>query len=357
MEEAGAGLQLSPNATRIGRDLGILDALRENAVELQRLRIRRGQDGADIAAMSLGDAGRSRYRSPFLVMHRADLQAVLVAAAGAYPTLSMALSTTASAADPLGAAVEISHHGVTRTCHGDGFVHAGGLRGGAGRDAGLAYSGKTAWRALVPAAALPTSLAAPHSNLWLGERAHVVHYPLRQAALVNVVVIVDEAMGPDAAGDFWAEPGDPGVLLGRLRGWHADLLGLVAAAPMWRKWPLFDGGPHRPWSRGRQTLVGDAAHPMLPFLAQGASQAFEDAAALADAVAQSDEIPSAFRLYERRRSVRAARVQEASRRQGRIYHLGGAAALARDMAMRLLGSERLMARMDWLYGDPSPRRP
>ena len=351
--ESGAGLQLSPNATRVARDLGLMDDLIVGAVEIERLRIRRGRDGTDIAALPLGARARARYGAPFLVMHRADLHAALVKAATSLPQVTITLGSQVAGTDPESGAATTITAGAMATRRADGLVYGDGIHADRERTGGLVYSGKTAWRTLIPAADLPAAFVAPTSNLWLGERAHVVHYPLRRGSLVNVIVIIDEDRdfaSPNS--DLWAEPGDPAVLGARLKGWHADLLRLITAASAWRKWPLFDGGPRPHPNRGGTTQVGDAAHPMLPFLAQGASQSFEDAAALAAALADTDGVvPAAFQLYEYRRTARTHRVQVASRRQGRIYHLGGPAARARDLAMTLLGPQRLLAHMDWLYGD------
>lgn len=192
------------------------------------------------------------------------------------------------------------------------------------------------------------------SSLWLGRRAHLVHYPLRGGSVVNVVAIVDEDFRAAQGVDFWSSPGDAAALEPRFAAWHASARALLAAASEWRKWPLFDRDPLPSWSAGRVALLGDAAHPMLPFLAQGAAQAIEDAAALGEALAQDRDIPRGLRAYQAARQARAARVQRESRRQGAIYHLGGPAAWARDSALRALGGANLLARYDWLYDAHRP---
>lgn len=355
LDEVGAGIQLAPNATRAAQSLGLLEALQDVAVELQAVRMRRGSDGRAIATVPLGDAARARYGAPFLLVHRADLQHVLLGAATALGGVEVSLSTTLVCSEPASGATTLEAPAGTTTVKFDGIVRADGIhiqvpdrRGSKPRP-----SGKTAWRALVPAMALPPRFQAPCSNLWLAPNAHVVHYPLRGGSLINVVVVVEEGAIGRADRDIWAEPGDPDWLRRRLAGWHADVMCILDAAPGWRKWPLFDGNAAR-WSTDRETTVGDAAHPMLPFLAQGASQALEDAAALRSALAFSEaDVPTAFRLFEQRRAPHARRVQEASRRQGRIYHMGGLAASARDASLRLLGPDRLLARLDWVYGPPA----
>jgi salicylate hydroxylase len=209
---------------------------------------------------------------------------------------------------------------------------------------------RTAWRATIPAAQLPDEFTAPEVNLWLGKRAHLVHYPLRGGTCVNVVAIAEDSAAGGESAEFWNEQRDATILHAAFARWHESARALLAATSDWRTWPLFDRAPLEQWSGGLVTLVGDAAHPMLPFLAQGAAQAIEDAAALEGALAANSEIAAAFKAYAAARSARAARIQAASRRQGDLYHLSEPAALARDIVMRALGSRRMLARQDWIYG-------
>ena len=351
LDDLGAGLQLSPNATRVARSLGLLDRLEACASEPRALRVRRGGDGRGIAVIPLGAVAQQRYGAPMLVLHRADLMQVLSTAVEELDSVTLSPGTRLETFDPGSGTGTVAGPLGSRQVTATGLIRADGVRGdNAGRS--VRYSGKTAWRALIPGELLPSAFREPETNLWLGEDAHIVHYPIRGGSLVNVVVIVDEARGESLGiADFWAEPGDPAVLQHRLRHWNGQARQLIDAHDQWRKWPLFDGEAGSPWSTGRETRIGDAAHPMLPFLAQGASQAFEDAAALAAALtAAGGDVSAAFSVFEARRRPVAERVQAASRRQGRVYHLNGAAAAARDLVMRLLGPERLLARMDWLYG-------
>ncbi len=195
------------------------------------------------------------------------------------------------------------------------------------------------------------------SSLWLGERAHLVHYPLRGGAVVNVVAIVDEDFRGSGGDEFWSCPGDAAALEARFSYWHASARDLLAAASDWRKWPLFDCDPLASWTAGRVALLGDAAHPMPPFLAQGAAQAIEDAAALGRALARGRDIEQGLAAYQAARQARAARVLRESRRQGAIYHLSGPAAFLRDAALQALGGARLLARYDWLYDARPKARP
>jgi salicylate hydroxylase len=192
-------------------------------------------------------------------------------------------------------------------------------------------------------------LRAPAVNLWFGTRAHLVHYPVRGGSLVNVVAIVRD----DWREPGWSAPGERAEILARYRApmWSAVPRAILAAPEHWQKWALYDRPPLAHWGKGAVTLLGDAAHPMLPYLAQGAAMAIEDAAVLAQRLAEARDDPvGAMRRYERQRRARSARAQRAARRNGIVYQLGGPGAFLRTLALSAIGGERLLARYDWLYG-------
>ncbi len=359
LAEVGAGLQLSPNATRILDRLGVLEALLPAALEPEALRIRRGRDARVLACVPLGRTARVRWRAPTIVAHRADLQRVLLDAVAREPAVAMRLGATVTGFSNEGETVIAKGRlGDTDFAEPGGLlVGADGLRSrlrgevvGAARDEPRS-TGRTAWRATIAAEDAPDHARARETNLWLGQDAHLVHYLLRGGTIVNIVAIIEEGRAADdEAGAQWNQPGNAERLLRRYAGWHRDARSLLAAANDWRRWPLFARPLLSRWSRGRVTLLGDAAHPMVPFLAQGAAQAIEDAAALAAALAASPrDVAAALESYERERVARAQAVQRQSLRQGEIYHLGGAAAFGRDLTMRAMGPEALIARYDWIY--------
>ena len=354
LEDIGAGLQLPPNASRILAQLGVLEVLR-GAVTPQRLRILRGRDGAALATMALGAAAERRWGAPMLVAHRADLIRALLEVLALTPGVDLRAGVTLTGLSDTGPEIVIAaqHGGVGMRLSADVLIGADGLnsllRDHLQPGSKKLYSGRVAWRSLVEAGDAPAFARTLETSLWLGPKAHLVHYPVRSGTLVNVVAITSDAER-SGSGDIWAQAGDAAVLAARFAAWHASARALIAAAPVWRQWPLFDRAPLARWHVGRVALLGDAAHPMLPFLAQGAAQAIEDAAVLARFLAGARNAQDGLAAYGAARSARAAQVQAASRRQGWIYHLSGPAAFARDRALAWLGPEKLAARNDWLYG-------
>ncbi len=370
LEAAGASVQLSPNAGRILARLGVLAGLERQAFAPEGIRVRAARSGRQLSFMPLIGA-RERWGAPYLVVHRADLQAALLAAVAGEAAVRLHLGTavagfgsvsggTASGNAATGVTVTTKQGALTRALSGDALIGADGVRSAirgrlvAASDDRPLETGRMAWRATVEPAALDPLFRMPATGLWLGHDAHLVHYPLRASGLVNVVAIVREAAAPS---EGWSAPEDAAVIGERFASWHASARRLVEAAPRWTTWPLSDRRPLPSWSAGSVALLGDAAHPILPFLAQGAAQAIEDADALASAilgvVSGTRSMPDALARYSRARQARAHRVQDAARSLGRVYHLAGPAALARDAAMAALGPHRLLARYDWLYGDPS----
>lgn len=358
LEEFGAGIQLSPNATRILDQFGVVERLRGLALEPDALVVRRASDATELMRMPLGASARRRWNAPYLVAHRADVQRALLDRVAQEPDVAIALDSAVRGfqADGQRLRVGIRRGLLSLETSCDLLVGADGLRStvrerlGLGGPKDVVFTGNVAWRALVDAQRLPPALRKPETNLWLGPRAHLVHYPLRGGSVVNAVLVVEDTR-PDALDEQgWNNPGDPSVIGFEVKDWARPAADLIAAAEEWRGWPLFDRPPAPRWSAGPATLLGDAAHPMAPFLAQGAAQAIEDASALARHLRVEPDIPRALQGYERQRAPRAGRIQTEARRQAGFYHVRGAAAFVRDVGLRMLGAERLAARYDWLYG-------
>ncbi|MGB7075975.1 MAG: FAD-dependent monooxygenase, partial [Xanthobacteraceae bacterium] len=203
-------------------------------------------------------------------------------------------------------------------------------------------------RALVPAAEAPAEFREPEIHLWLGSDAHVVHYPVKAGAVINVVVITNDTW--NASG--WSVPAGRVDLLPRLPAarWAAQLRELVRQPETWLKWALYDRRPLPAYAQGAVALIGDAAHPMLPYLAQGAAMAIEDAVVAARCLAhQSDDAAAALKTYSSLRRGRTRKVQRQAARNGERYHRGVLPAALRNAAMRAIGGERLLRHYDWLY--------
>jgi salicylate hydroxylase len=355
LEEVGAGIQLSPNASRILIALGLGDRLKPHLVVPEELVVRMARTGDVLARAPLAAAVEARYGAPYWVIHRADLQAALRDAVVATPDIELHLGTKVDefATHDGGVTVAASHRMDTVEERGILLVCADGLwsrlRKLLGHHGAPRFTQHTAWRALIPAEAAPPMFAQSAINLWLGHNAHLVHYPVKGGALINVVAILR---------DDWNEPGWSGPaarrdVLDRFSAdrWQAPVRELLRASKNWQKWALFDCAPFKNWGKGPVTLLGDASHPMLPYLAQGAAMAIEDAAVLGECLSgQRDDPAAAARAYEARRRARTARTQRAARMNGTVYHLGGAEMLLRWLARFAMGEDKLIRRYDWLYG-------
>lgn len=354
LEAIGAGIQLSPNASRVLIELGIADKLAPYVVAPRALNVMNARSGRVLARAPLGEAATQRYGAPYWAIHRGDLHTVLCEAVESTPqiTLQLGLRVDDLAIHEAGVTVSGSKDQQPSELSGGVLIGADGLwsqiRDRLGQSAPPRFAGHAAWRALVPAEAVPPAMRAPAMNLWLGPHTHLVHYPVRGGSVVNVVAIVR---------DHWHEPGWSAVgeraeIMARFPAglWHAPVRELIGAAEQWQKWALYDCRPYKSWGTGPVTLLGDAAHPMLPFLAQGAAMAIEDAAVLASCLAQTpDDPPTALRTYEQMRHRRTARVQRAARRNGGMYHVGGAEAFLRTLALLAMGGTGLLRHYDWLY--------
>jgi salicylate hydroxylase len=354
LEEAGAGIQLSPNATRVLTALGLADRLEPAVVVPEAVRLRAGGWGRDIAIMPLGAQAVRRHGAPYWVVHRADLQGALLGAVESNTRITLKLGARIDGfiLGPQGVTAKVSTPEETGEHHGRALIGADGLwsrlRESLGSRVAARFAGRTAWRALAPSDTLPPSLCGQEVNLWLGRGGHLVHYPVRAGATVNIVAVTSD----DWQSTRWSTAADRDEVLARFppRLWAAEAREFLAAPQRWQKWALYDRAPSAGWGRGPVTLLGDAAHPMLPFLAQGAAMAIEDAFVLAAALARfADDPARALRDYERERQPRTARVQRAARRNDFVYHLGGPAALVRNAALAALGGRLLLAQYDWIY--------
>ncbi len=345
--EVGAGIQLSPNCARVLHHLGLENRLRAEGCLPQSLSIRRWRTGAVIAESALGDEILSRFGFPYYHMHRADLMQALVDAASEASNVVLHCGVRVTGFEQNDDEVRLRAGGTNYT--GDVLVGADGIhspvRAGLWGTDRPRFTGNVAWRALVPADRLPAGMLEPVTMVWWGPGRHFVHYRVRGGDLVNCVCVV-ERRGWEV--ESWTERGEHSELKAEFEGWHEDIQRLLdnMQPDSLFKWALHDREPMARWGMGRVTLLGDACHPTLPFLAQGAAMAIEDAAVLAACLEGGDRAPCRLQRYEQLRRERTSKVQLGSRRNAAVFHLGGIRAWLRD---RVVGFTARRT-MDDLYG-------
>ena len=359
--EVGAGVQIGPNVVRRLQAWGLHRALLAVASFPERLRVRSALTGAELGALRLGATAVERYGAAYATIHRADLHGLLLDVARKSSLVHLNLDHQVERHEEQGDAVTVRllrGDGKSIEVEGDALIGADGLRSGTRAqllgEAATRVSGHLAYRAVLRQDALPQALRSGDVTVWLGPNLHVVQYPLRRGELLNVVA--KRHGQPPADQDSWDHGVNAADLESALAQTCTPLQDLIRAVPQrgegWRLWPLLDRPPvagAQEMARGLVALLGDAAHPMRPYLAQGAGMAIEDAVELEKSLAMHDvEVSLCLRRYALNRWQRNARVQERSRRNGAIFHASGPLRWGRDAAMGLLG-ERLLDQ-PWLYG-------
>ncbi|MBE2261657.1 MAG: FAD-dependent monooxygenase [Burkholderiaceae bacterium] len=354
--EVGAGIQMGPNVVRLLHDWGLQVPLAGVAAFPQRLAVRDALKGSELGQLPLGERAQRLYGSPYATIARSDLHGLLLAAVEGRDGVQLFTDTRIDDYSAGDAGVSVTF-GAGAQASGDGLIGADGLwsrvRERLLGDGTPRVSGHVAFRAMVPQGDLPPAQRNADVTVWLGPRLHVVQYPVRGGDWLNVVAIIE---GRTAVDDQdWDQGATQSQLLASMPAACAPLTGLIESINHWRLWSLCDRPPMRgAWqqARGRVCLLGDAAHPMRPYLAQGAGMALEDAACLgallSEAPADGDAVPAVLQRYAESRWQRCARVQARSIRNGEIFHASGAVRWGRDVAMRMLG-ERLLD-VPWLYG-------
>lgn len=352
LQEAGAGLQLSPNASRVLIDLGLKSRL-ARAVTPEAVCLMSAANGGEIARLPLD--GKD---APYWVIHRADLQAALRDEIESRSDIELRLGCQFEDVSPHAKGLTvIQRSGPTRQQElavaligADGIWSA--VRHHLLPEAQPRFSGLIAWRGTLDATQLPREYTSRRVQLWMGPGAHLVAYPISGARQINVVAVVPGQWNRPG----WSEPGDGNEIKSAFvaAGWHAIPRMLVSAVDGWRRWALFTVPGGGQWTDGAVALLGDAAHAMLPFAAQGAAMAIEDAAVLAKCVAERQNegpaaLSAALQRYARLRRPRVMRIQRSARQAGRIYHLAGPLAFARDLVIKAMGPKRMLSRQNWIY--------
>ncbi len=349
--EVGAGIQLGPNATRILSNWGLDKELQTCIYQPDQINIKSGRDNSLLNSIPLNPLAETLFRSPYYTIHRADLHNLLLNAVQKLKNVNLTTSfmleniTTISPEN-----LEISSHS-RDIKRGSVLIGADGIwstvRNHIHPGLHPQYSGKTAWRALIPV----EQLSANFKNqvaLYLGPHTHLVHYPVKGGKLLNIVAVITDKDQPDKQ---WDKTGDAEQLLEEFQSWSPDIRGFLAKIDIWTKWALFTHKCPPKWTKGNITLLGDAVHPTLPFMAQGAVMAIEDAQCLANLLEKDRDTPQNQLIeYQLRRYRRAAKVQNTSKRQGTIYHLTGPFAFARNTVIANRSPKSLLKEYSWLYG-------
>ena len=362
--EVGAGIQLGPNVVKIMLGWGLGDALKAVAAFPERLRVRSALSGELLGTLPLGRAMAQRYGAPYATLHRADLHGILSAAVRRQTDVATHLARPLQSFSQTALAVSVqTAHWPDIEC--DALIGADGLWSTVRQqllgDGPPRRTGHLAYRALFRQSQLPDRFRTQDVTAWLGPRMHIVHYPVRGGEWLNVVAIVQGQATDDAGSqNDWDRSAGKADLLDALGSACSEVQDLVQAIDAWRLWVLYDRAPMRgahEHARGRVALLGDAAHPMRPYLAQGAGMAIEDACELGCVLAKAREpdsdVATLLRRYALNRWQRNARVQARALRNGRLFHARGLLRSSRDASLKLLGGRLLD--MPWLYGvEPKP---
>ena len=349
--EIGAGIQLGPNVFAMFERLGVKGAMAAQAAFPKALVMRCAVRGHEITRIPL-EGMPARYGQPYAVIHRGDMLQVLLEACRALPdriALETGRTVASYAQDADGVTVRFEEEGIA-PARGAALIGCDGLwsrvRAQLMGDGPPAVSGHIAYRAVLPMAEVPPEIPRDVVQLWAGPRLHLVHYPLRRGELMNLVAVFHS----DHYSEGWDQAGDTALLWRHFEGTRPEVRRLLGKIETWRFWVLCDREPRRGWTQGRVTLLGDAAHPMLQYLAQGANMALEDAVCLADQIgAHGGDIPAALKAYEELRVLRTGRVQTVARIFGDIYHAGGVRAELRDEWLANRDPVAAREAMAWLH--------
>lgn len=349
--EIGAGIQLGPNVFRMFDCLGISDEVNEYAVFPENLMMLDSVTGQEVTRIALGDEFRGKFKYPYALIHRADLHRVLLSMCQREALIELAPATkiveVKDGLDTITVRTERGeHHSADALIGADGLWST--IRPLIVNDGRPVVSGHIAYRAVLPIAEMPERLRWQSMVLWAGEKVHLVHYPLRGGELFNLVAVFHSNRYEEG----WDTFGDTDELHERFAGTCDEVRTLLGKIENWRMWVLCDRQPVKEWSRGRMTLLGDAAHPMLQYLAQGACMAIEDAVCLADSVEEADgDVASAFRAYQAARYLRTGRVQIMARVYGEVFHAAGVTRELRNVLLSGRSQAAAMNSMEWLYNE------
>lgn len=349
--EIGAGIQIAPNAFHCFDALGVGEEARAVAVYVDKLRLMDAVSGAEISHIPIDEPFRRRFKNPYAVVHRADLHGVLLEACTAHPLVTLRTSSAVTGYTQDGETVRADLAG-GETVEGAALIGADGLRSAVRAqlvgDGAPRVSGHSTYRSVIPTEKMPEDLRWNAATLWAGPKCHIVHYPLKGWKVFNLVVTYHD----DAPEAVTGKPVSKDEVRRGFEHIHARPRQIIEHGEDWKLWVLCDRDPTDRWVDGRVTLLGDAAHPMMQYYAQGASMAMEDAVALAHMMdAHSGDFDRAFEAYRLNRIPRTARVQIGSRLIGDyVYHPSGPVAMTRNSVMGAMTPAEYYDRLQWLYG-------
>jgi salicylate hydroxylase len=349
--EIGAGIQLGPNAFHCFDRLGVGEAARRMAVYIDQLRLMDAMADGEICHIDLGEAFRTRYRNPYAVVHRGDLHGVLLQGCRDHRLIGLQTSSEVVRYEQDGGSVTALLASGERVS-GTALIGADGLWSNVRQqvvgDGAPRVSGHTTYRSVIPTEQMPEDLRWNAATLWAGPKCHIVHYPLSGWKVFNLVVTYhNDAPEPVAGKPVQVEEVQRGFAHICTRAQT-----IIRHGKDWRMWVLCDREPVDNWTDGRVAVLGDAAHPMLQYMAQGACMAMEDAVCLADSLARHDgAIEVGLTNYRDRRVLRTARVQLTSRAMGdHVYHPDGPHAALRNAIMSAKSQDQWFEALDWIYG-------
>lgn len=358
--EAGLGIQLSPNAVKVLYALGLRKELEASGFQPKAVRFRGYRSAALIAYRPLGAFSADRYGAPYFHMRRDTLHRLLIEQVqGQNIPLHTGVTCAGFTEQDDGVTLQTDQGDIsTDLAIGADGIHSA-LRQAMHGESAPRFTGMVAYRALVSASALPAGLVEPVATVWLGPDAHLVHYYVDDGSQINLIAVVETDQSQQ---ESWRAPAQQSQLLHAFRDWHPRVRAVLEAAEDCHSWGLYDRPPLNPWGRQRLTLLGDACHPMLPFLAQGAAMAIEDGWILSRLLEhREDDAPGhALQQYEQLRRLRTTRVQDESRAQGEMFHLKSSwRQIGRNLKLGIgsrLVPDLAMAQYDWLHGYDPVRR-
>ena len=339
LSELGAGIQLSPNATKVLNYLDLFKDLEPYIFEPNSFQFLNFSTGKVITERKLGKAIKKDFNSPNYDIHRADLQRVLLNKIKVKNIdIHTNMKVTNVGNNKNSAFIEVDG----KKIQADLVIGADGIHSKVSDSLfgkkEIIYTGNVAWRMLIPVEELPENLILPDTTVWLGPNKHFVTYHVNGGKSINCVCLVEQ---DGWLNESWSEKGEIGELKRAYKGWNRTIETLLQHADpnTLYKWALHDRLPMKQWSKGRIVVLGDAAHPMLPFLAQGAAMAIEDGAVLANCIDNFDEVEEALKYFEKIRKPRTSYVQSAARRNAKVLHLSGLAAILRNLVMGYIGNK------------------